>query len=34
MEDMHEKEGDNKMTSYICDWIGKESRNDLGGQAW
>ena len=34
MEVMHEKERDNKMASYICDWIGKESRNGLGGQAW
>ena len=31
MEDKHEKERDNKkMASYICNWLGKEGRNDLG----
>ena len=30
MEDMHEKEGDNKMISYKCNWIGKTGRYDLG----
>ena len=38
IEDRHgneTKEKDNKkMASYICDWIGKEGRNDLGSLTW
>ena len=38
MEDKHEnelKEKDiKKMASYMCDWIGKEGRNDLESLTW
>ena len=38
MEDKHGNEpkenDDKKMARYICDWIGKEDRNDLGSATW
>ena len=31
---LEEKKDSKKMASYICDWIGKEGRNDLGSLTW